>query len=67
MKTFTAKTIEEAVAEACAELNVSEKTLSYEVKEEKKGLFKKSATINVFDKDEYEKIKKEKYDNQNNQ
>ncbi len=52
MKTFTAKTIEEAVAEACAELNVSEKTLSYEVKEEKKGLFKKSATINVFDKDD---------------
>ena len=39
MKTFTAKTIEEAIAEACAELNVSEKTLSYEVKEEKKGLF----------------------------
>ncbi len=52
MKTFTAKTIEEAVAEACAELNVSEKALSYEVKEEKKGLFKKSATINVFDKDD---------------
>ena len=52
MKTFTAKTIEEAVAEACAELNVSEKILSYEVKEEKKGLFKKSATINVFDKDD---------------
>ena len=52
MKTFTAKTIEEAIAEACAELNVSEKTLSYEVKEEKKGLFKKSATINVFDKDD---------------
>ena len=37
MKTFTAKTLEEAIANACAELNVSEKSLSYEVKEEKKG------------------------------
>ena len=52
MKTFTAKTIEEAIAEACAELNVSEKALSYEIKEEKKGLFKKSVIINVFDKDD---------------
>lgn len=52
MKTFTAKTLEEAIANACAELNVSEKSLSYEVKEEKKGLFKKSATIAVFDKDD---------------
>lgn len=52
MKTFTAKTLEEAIANACAELNVSEKSLSYEIKEEKKGLFKKSATIAVFDKDD---------------
>ena len=48
MKEFTAKTIEDAVKEACADLGVSESSLVYSVKEEKKGLFKKSATISVF-------------------
>ena len=48
MKEFTAKTIEDAVKEACADLGVSESSLVYSVKEEKKGLFKKSAIISVF-------------------
>lgn len=49
MKEFTAKTVEEAVAEACQALGVKETALVYGVKEEKKGLFKKSATIEVYE------------------
>ena len=48
MKEFTAKTLEEAIAQACEALGVKENALVYEVKEEKKGLFKKTATIGVY-------------------
>lgn len=48
MKQFTAKTLEEAIALACEELQIEdEKYLVYTIIEEKKGLFKKSATIEV--------------------
>lgn len=49
MKNFTAKSVEEAVAAACEALHVEEKNLVYTVTEEKKGLFKKSATIAVYE------------------
>ena len=49
MKEFTAKTVDEAVANAAAELSVDPLHLVYEVREEKKGLFKKSATIVVYE------------------
>ena len=52
MKEYSAKTVEEAVALACAELGVEANHLVYEVKEEKKGLFKKSATISVYEDDD---------------
>lgn len=48
MKEFTAKTVEEAVASAAKELNVDPARLNYKVLDEKKGLFKKSATIGVY-------------------
>ena len=48
MKDYTAKTVEEAIALACGELGIEENRLIFEVKEEKKGLFKKSATIAVY-------------------
>lgn len=49
MKEYTAKTVDEAVAAAAAELNVEPAHLVYEVREEKKGFFKKSATIAVYE------------------
>jgi spoIIIJ-associated protein len=49
MKEYTAKTVEEAVAKACEQLGCLEKNLVYTVKEEKKGLFRKSATIAVYE------------------
>ncbi|MCR5490738.1 MAG: KH domain-containing protein [Bacilli bacterium] len=49
MKEFTAKTVDDAVKAAAAELGVDELKLIYEVKEEKKSLFKKSATIAVYE------------------
>ena len=49
MKEFTAKTVEEAVSAAATALGVDSLHLVYEVKEEKKGLFKKSATIAVYE------------------
>ncbi|HAS55991.1 MAG TPA: protein jag [Firmicutes bacterium] len=52
MKEYTAKTIEEALSLASSELGVNEKSLVYNVKEEKKGLFKKSATIVVYDQND---------------
>ena len=52
MKNFSAKTVEEAVAAACEELHIEEKNLVYTVTEEKKGLFKKSATIAVYEDDD---------------
>ena len=52
MKEFTAKSVEEAVKAACAELSLDESHLVYEVKEEKKTLFKKTATIAVYTDDD---------------
>ena len=49
MKEFSAKTVEDAVKAACEELGVEELDLVYEVIEEKRGLFKKSATIGVYE------------------
>ncbi len=49
MKEYTAKTVEEAVKAACDELKIAEERLVYEVKEEKRGLFRKSATISVYE------------------
>ena len=49
MKEFTGKTVEEAVKTAAETLGVDSLHLVYEVKEEKKSLFKKSATIAVYE------------------
>ena len=50
MKKYTAKTLEEAIANASEELGIDAKELNYEASEEKKGLFgKKSITITVFE------------------
>lgn len=49
MKEYSAKTVEEAVAQAAAELGVEERHLVFEVKEEKKSLFRKAATIIVYE------------------
>jgi spoIIIJ-associated protein len=49
MKEFTSKTVEEAVNNACKELGVTAEQLVYKVTEEKKGLFSKKATIQVYE------------------
>src|SRR5574344_1608766 len=49
MKEFTSKTIEDAVNDASKELNIPADQLVYKVTEEKKGLFSKKATIEVYD------------------
>ncbi|MFA5282929.1 MAG: RNA-binding cell elongation regulator Jag/EloR [Bacilli bacterium] len=49
MKTYTAKNLEEAIKEACQELNIEEKDLLFEIQDEKKGLFSKKAVINVYE------------------
>ena len=49
MKTYTGKTVEEAVELASNELGISEDDLIFSVEEEKKGLFSKKATIKVFE------------------
>lgn len=50
MKTYTAKTLADAIAEAMLDLGLtSEADLNYRVTEEKKGLFGKKATIEVFE------------------
>lgn len=49
MKTYTAKTIEEAVKEASLDLGMDEDELVFEVVEEKKGLISKKATIDVYE------------------
>jgi spoIIIJ-associated protein len=59
MKEFTGKTVEEAVSNAAIELGVSENSLVYTVKEEKKGLFKKSATISVYEEEDAAKYGEE--------
>ena len=60
MKEFTAKTVDEAVASAAAQLGIDAARLVYEVTEEKKSLFKKSATIAVYEDDDAAKYA-EKY------
>ena len=52
MKEFTAKTVEEAVKQAATELGIDENRLTFEVVEEKRSLFKKSATIAVYEEDD---------------
>lgn len=49
MKLYTAKTVEDALKEACEKEEVSVEELMYEVKEEKKGLFSKKAVIEVYE------------------
>lgn len=49
MKTYTAKTLEDAIKAAVDELGVPEEELAYEVAEEKKGLFSKKVVINVYE------------------
>jgi spoIIIJ-associated protein len=49
MKEFTSKTVEDAVNDACKELGIPAEQLVYKVTEEKKGLFSKKATIEVYD------------------
>jgi spoIIIJ-associated protein len=49
MKEFSSKTVEECLAEASKELNVPAEQLVYKVTEEKKGLFSKKASIEVYD------------------
>lgn len=49
MKTYAAKTVEDAIKLACEEEKVTQEELMYEVKEEKKGLFTKKAVIAVYD------------------
>lgn len=48
MKEYTGKTVEEALESASAETGVSIDELIYVVSEEKKGIFSKKATIQVF-------------------
>ncbi len=49
MKTYTAKTVDDAIKQACEELGIEEAQLLFEVEDEKKGLFSKKATINVYE------------------
>ncbi len=48
MKTYSGKTLEEVIALACEEANVAEADLNYRVTEEKKTLFSKKITIEVY-------------------
>jgi len=52
MKEFTNKTVDDAVNDAAKELGVPADQLVYKVTEEKKGLFSKKATIEVYDVDD---------------
>ena len=47
MKQYTAKTLDDALTLASAELGVDKESLNYEIIEEKKGLFKKTCTIGI--------------------
>lgn len=49
MKEYSAKTVEEAVTLAAEELGIESDRLVYEVTTEKKGLFSKKATIQVYE------------------
>ena len=48
MKEYSNKTLDEAIADACLDLGVTEDKLLYRVVEEKKGLFGKKASIVVY-------------------
>jgi spoIIIJ-associated protein len=52
MKEYSNKTVEDCLAEASAELGIPSESLVYKVTDEKKGLFKKSATIEVYSIDD---------------
>ena len=45
MKTYTGKTVDDAVSKACLDLGVTIDQLNYEVTLETKGLFSKKAEI----------------------
>lgn len=49
MKQFTAKTLDEAIALASEDQNIKKDILVYEIIEEKKSLFKKTATIAIYE------------------
>ena len=49
MKTYTAKTVEDAIKLATEELGVEEIDLVFQIIEEKTGLFSKKATIQVYE------------------
>ena len=49
MKTYTAKTVEDAIKLATEELGIEEIELVFQIIEEKNGLFSKKATIQVYE------------------
>ena len=49
MKTYTAKTVEDAIKLATEELGIEEIDLVFQIIEEKNGLFSKKATIQVYE------------------
>lgn len=49
MKTYSAKTVEEAVKMACEELAIPESQLIYSVEDKKIGIFNKKFVINVYE------------------
>ena len=59
MKTYTAKTVDECLAAASSELGIAVNDLVYVVTEEKKTLFKKTATISVYEHDDAAKFGEE--------
>ena len=59
MKEYSAKSVEEALEKASEELGKPVESLIYKVKEEKKGLFKKSATIEIYEDEDAAKFGEE--------
>jgi spoIIIJ-associated protein len=49
MKTYTAKTLEDALAQAEKELNIPAQDLSYKIVEEKAGLFSRKLVVEVYE------------------
>jgi spoIIIJ-associated protein len=49
MKTYTAKTLEDALAHAEKELNIPSQDLSYKIIEEKAGLFSRKLVVEVYE------------------
>lgn len=49
MKIYTAKTVEDAIASACEELNIPEEKLIYIVSDKKKGIFNKKVIVEVYE------------------